>query len=69
MPKISKVHMCTGGCGGVVDDDTFKGKNGKTQIQTCQAASCPDFHKPFHLKLKCEDCGALFEPGQRHTCA
>ena len=68
-PKISKVHVCVGGCGGEVDNDTFMGRNGKTAIKTCQASSCKDFHKPFHLKLKCDACGVKFAPGTMHNCA
>ena len=65
---VSKVHVCLGSCGGMVDDDTFKGKNGKVKKTACGTAGCSMEGKPFLLKLKCELCGALFDPGQMHQC-
>jgi hypothetical protein len=69
MPRISKVHVCEGGCGGKVDNDTFLGRGGSAPVRACQAKTCKDYGKPFHFKLYCEECGALFEPGTTHECA
>ncbi len=67
--SVSKVHVCTGSCGGWVDDDTFKGKNGKTKKTACDTKGCSMEGKPFALKLKCDKYGTVFDIGQTHECA
>ncbi len=66
---VSKVHVCLGSCGGHVDDDTFKGKNGKVKKTACDTAGCSMEGKPFALKLQCDKCHAIFDIGVQHACA
>lgn len=57
-------YVCQGTCGGSVTEEEFNsGKN------TCQTPGCTHHGKPLAKKNVCENCGAIYDELEGHTCS
>jgi DNA-directed RNA polymerase subunit RPC12/RpoP len=62
MNKI--VYVCTGTCKAEISEEQFK--NGLTK---CGAEGCTLKGHDFAKRLKCQECGAIFEEKENHSHA
>jgi hypothetical protein len=56
------VYICTGGCGAVISKEQYD--NGLTQ---CGADGCKNKGIEFEKRLKCSDCGFIYEETNTHN--
>ena len=56
-------YVCQGTCGGMVTEEEFnQGKN------VCQTPGCTHEGQPFVKKNVCDNCGAIYDELESHTC-
>ena len=56
------VYICTGGCGTVISKEQYD--NGLTQ---CGTDGCKNKGIEFEKRLKCTDCGSIYEETATHS--
>lgn len=57
-----EVYICTGGCGAVITQEQFD--NGLTK---CGTEGCDHKGVDFEKRLKCSDCGSIYEETTPHS--
>jgi len=58
---MKNVYVCTGGCGGKVDEEKHQ-----SGVTSCGTEGCANHKKQFENRLECEECGELFKEGEEH---
>lgn len=62
MNIAEEVYVCTGGCGAVISKEQYD--NGLTK---CGADGCEHKGIEFEKRLKCTNCGSIFEETSIHN--
>lgn len=57
-----EVYICTGGCGAVIAKEQYD-----TGLTKCGAEGCKNKEIEFEKRLKCSDCGSIFEESIQHS--
>ena len=57
-----KIYICTGGCGAVITKEQFD--NGLTK---CGTEGCKNKGIEFEKRLKCTDCGSIYDESTPHS--
>jgi hypothetical protein len=60
---MKTVYVCEGKCKGVATEEQHR--QGATK---CAAADCDLFQKPLQKRVKCEKCGKIEMPADKHVC-
>lgn len=60
---MKTIYICPGSCKGVATEEQWN-----AGAKTCGAKTCELHGKPLQKRNKCDRCGAVFKPEEKHAC-
>ncbi len=60
---MKTVYVCEGSCKGIATEEQWN-----AGAKRCSAKNCDLFQKYLQKRSKCEKCGAIFMPAEKHIC-